>query len=49
MGTLWRGYRQELWGLAGFRPLWRAIVDDYHEKEVHLRGMSNAVMGSMRG
>ena len=45
----WRGYRQELWGLAGFRPLWRAIVDDYHEKEVHLRGMSNAVMGSMRG
>lgn len=48
MGTLWRGYRSELWALEGFRALWTATGDDYPEKEALLAGMSNAVMGSLR-
>jgi hypothetical protein len=49
MGTLWRGYRSELWALEGFRPLWAASGDDYYAKEALLAGMSNSVMGSLRG
>jgi DDE superfamily endonuclease len=48
MGTLWRGYRCELWALEGFRALWTATGDDYPEKEALLVGMGNAVMGSLR-
>ena len=49
IGTLWRGYRSELWALEGFRPLWAASGDDYYAKEALLAGMSNSVMGSLRG
>ncbi len=49
MGTLWRGYRSELWGEEQFRVLWTPTGDDYYEKEWHLAGMSNAVFGSLRG
>lgn len=49
MGTLWRGYRAELWGSERFRALWSPTGDDYYEKEAHLMGMNNAVFGSLRG
>jgi hypothetical protein len=49
LGTLWRGYRRELWGTEQFRPLWTGTGGNYYEKEVHLLGMNNAVFGSLRG
>ncbi len=49
LGTLWRGYRRELWGCEQFRPLWRLTGDGYYEKEAYLVGMNNAVFGSLRG
>jgi hypothetical protein len=47
--TLWRGYRQELWGCEQFRALWSSTANNYYEKEAHLLGMNNAVWGSLRG
>lgn len=49
LGSLWRGYRQELWGCEQFRPLWTRIGSNYYAKEAHLAGMNNAVWGSLRG
>jgi hypothetical protein len=49
MGTLWRGYRSELWGTERFRTLWTPTGGDYYEKEALLAGMSNAVWASLRG
>lgn len=47
--TLWRGYRKEMWGAEGFRPLWTGTSNNYYEKEAHLAGMNNAVFGTLRG
>jgi DDE superfamily endonuclease len=49
LGTLWRGYRKELWGSEEFRPLWTGTGDDYYRKEALMAGMNNAVFGSLRG
>jgi hypothetical protein len=49
MGSLWRGYRRELWGTEEFRPLFRVTTRGWYEKEAHLAGMNNAVWGSLRG
>lgn len=48
LGTLWRGYRRELWGAEQFRVLWTGTGDDYYEKEALVAGMNNAVFGSLR-
>jgi hypothetical protein len=49
LGTLWRGYRKELWGCEEFRPLWSLTRGNYYEKEALMAGMNNAVFGSLRG
>lgn len=48
LGTLWRGYRQELWGTAEFRALWTGTGAHWWEKEAWVAGMQNAVQGSLR-
>jgi len=49
MGTLWRGYRSELWGTCEFRPVFAPIGGGWPKKEALLAGMGNAVAGSLRG
>jgi len=49
LGTLWRGYRAELWGTEEFRPIFTVTGEGWPEKEVLLAGMGNAVNGSLRG
>jgi hypothetical protein len=49
LGTLWRGYRAELWGAEEFRPMFAVTGDGSPEKEGLLAGMGNAVNGSLRG
>lgn len=49
LGTLWRGYRAELWNTEEFRTVFTATRDGWPEKEGLLAGMSNAVAGSLRG
>jgi len=49
LGTLWRGYRAELWGSEEFRPIFTATRDGWPEKETLSAGMGNAVNGSLRG
>lgn len=49
LGTLWRGYRAELWGSEQFRPTFTLTRDGWPEKEELLAGMGNAVAGSLRG
>ena len=49
MGTLWRGYRSEMWGSHEFRALWTPTGGEYYEKEALLAGLGNAVVGSLRG
>ncbi len=49
LGTLWRGYPQELWGEREFRPLLVGTGGGWYEKEGWLAGMNNAVWGSLRG
>jgi len=48
LGTLWRGYRQELWGAGEFRALWTGTGDNWAEKGAWLGGLTNAVAGSLR-
>ncbi|HEY7062969.1 MAG TPA: hypothetical protein VII06_15940 [Chloroflexota bacterium] len=48
LGTLWRGYRQELWGTADFRPLYTGTGAEWAEKAAWLGGLQNAVAGSLR-
>jgi hypothetical protein len=48
LGTLWRGYRQEPWGAADFRPLWAGTGGDRAAKAAWLGGVQNAVAGSLR-
>jgi DDE superfamily endonuclease len=49
LGTLWRGYRRELWGTEQFRPLWTGTGGNDYEKEAHLLEMNNAEFRSLRG
>lgn len=49
LGSLWRGYRAELWGSEEFRPVFTVTGDGWPEKEGLLAGMGNAVAGSLRG
>lgn len=49
LGTLWRGYRAELWGVEQFRPTFTLTGGGWPEKEALLAGMTNAVNGSLRG
>jgi hypothetical protein len=48
LGTLWRGYRAELWDGEKFRPIFAVTGDGWPEKEELLAGMGNAVAGSLR-
>jgi len=36
LGTLWRGYRQELWGTRKFRALWAVTGGEWGEKAAWL-------------
>lgn len=49
LGSLWRGYRAELWGTEEFRPIFAATEAGWPEKESLLAGMGNTVGGSLRG
>ncbi|HET6660178.1 MAG TPA: hypothetical protein VFH16_09700 [Rubrobacter sp.] len=49
MGSLWRGYRAELWGTGEFRPILVPTRGGWPEKEGLLAGMNNAASGSLRG
>jgi hypothetical protein len=49
IGSLWRGYRAELWGAEEFRSIFTATGEGWPEKESLLVGMGNAVNGSLRG
>lgn len=48
LGTLWRGYRQELWGTADFRALWTGTGGNWWEKAAWLGGLQNTVHVSLR-
>ena len=49
MGTLWRGYRAEMWGSEEFRPILAPTRGGWPKKEGLLAGMNNSVAGSLRG
>jgi hypothetical protein len=48
LGTLWRGYRQDLWGATAFRALCAGTGGNWAEKAAWLGGLQNAVAGSLR-
>jgi hypothetical protein len=48
LGTLWRGYRRELWATAEFRALWTGTGAEWRERATWVGGMQNAVAGSLR-
>ena len=49
LGTLWRGYRSEMWGSDEFRPIFAPIRGGWPKKEALLAARGNAVYGSLRG
>jgi hypothetical protein len=49
LGTLWRGYRSEMWGSYEFRPIFAPIRGGWPKKEALLAAQGNAVYGSLRG
>jgi hypothetical protein len=49
MGTLWRGYRSEVWGSDEFRAVVVPTRGGWPKKEALLAAMGNAVAGSLRG
>jgi hypothetical protein len=49
MGTLWRGYRSELWGSYEFRAIFAPTGGGWPKKEALLAARDNAVAGSQRG
>ena len=49
MGTLWRGYRCELWGAHEFRPVLAPTRGGWPKKEALLSALGNTVAGSLRG
>jgi hypothetical protein len=48
LATLWRGYRQELWGLQEFRALWTGTGSILPEKDGWASALTNAVQGASR-
>jgi hypothetical protein len=48
LATLWRGYRQELWGRQEFRALWPTTEGILAENGPWLNALTNAVMGASR-
>lgn len=48
LGTVWRGYRQALWGTSEFRALWTGTADTWRVKETWIAGMHNLLAGSLR-
>lgn len=49
LGTLWRGYRSEMWGSGEFRSIFARTRGGWPKKEGLLAAQSNAVYGSLRG
>jgi hypothetical protein len=48
LGTLWRGYRQALWGGGEFRAVCTATTDDWWLIQARCRALGNAVSASLR-
>jgi hypothetical protein len=48
LGTLWRGYRQALWGTGDFRPVSPTTTDDWWLNDVRNRALGNAITASLR-
>jgi hypothetical protein len=48
LGTLWRGSRQALWGVAEFRALAMATGADWWNKADHLASLQHAVSAALR-
>jgi len=48
LGTLWRGYRQALWGTSDFRALWTGTGDTWRTKATWIAGIQNLLAGSLR-
>ncbi len=46
--TLWRAYRQALWGSSEFSPTWPGTGDNWLKKESWLLALNNAVVGAAR-
>ncbi len=49
LGSLWRGYRAEMWGAVEFRPIFAPMRGGWPKKEALMAGMGNSVNGSLRG
>jgi DDE superfamily endonuclease len=49
LGTLWRGYRSEMWGCEQIRPIFAPMRGGWPKKEALLAAEGNAVCGSLRG
>jgi hypothetical protein len=48
LATLWRGYRQELWGRHEFRPLWTGTASIVAENGAWMSALTNAIQGASR-
>lgn len=48
LGTLWRGYRSEMWGVEEFREVLTPTGGGWVRKEGLMAGLENAVGGSQR-
>jgi hypothetical protein len=48
LGTLWRGYRQELWSTPDFVALWSRTGDNWPEKHARITALHNAIGSSLR-
>jgi hypothetical protein len=48
LGTLWRGYRQELWGRPEFRALWTGTGGILAENGLWMSALINAIHGASR-
>jgi len=49
LGTLWRGYRSEMWGCEEFRAIFAPTRGGWPKKEALLAAQGNVVYGSVRG
>lgn len=47
-GRLWQGFRQEVWGSAEFRRVFRGTSTNWYEKEGWLIARQNAIQGARR-
>jgi hypothetical protein len=48
LATLWRGYRQELWGQREFHALWTGTAGIPAENGAWMKALTNAVLGASR-